>query len=92
MECCQVPSLSKSGTSYQPMVVKTKASVYGRTNSVRDRLRTIYTLLHYLYYLHYLGAGQTPRQPQTEDLRQEAADQHPGDSGGGGRLVAADQH
>ena len=51
MECCQVPSLSKSGTSYQPMVVKTKASVYGRTNSVRDRLRTIYTIYTLLYYL-----------------------------------------
>ena len=35
----QVPTLSKSGDSYQPMVIKSKASVYGRTNSVRNRIR-----------------------------------------------------
>ena len=35
----KVPTLSKSGNGYQPMVIKSKASVYGRTNSVKNRIR-----------------------------------------------------
>ena len=37
-ECVKVPTMTKTG-QYQPMVMKSKASLYGRTNSVRSRLR-----------------------------------------------------
>lgn len=37
-DCVKVPSLTRTG-QYQPMVIKSKASLYGRTNSVRSRLR-----------------------------------------------------
>ena len=37
-ECVKVPTMTKTG-QYQPMVMKSKASLYGRSNSVRSRLR-----------------------------------------------------
>lgn len=38
-DCIKIPTLSKGGNSYQPMLIKSKASVYGRTNSVKNRIR-----------------------------------------------------
>ena len=38
-ECVKVPTMTTKTGQYQPMVMKSKASLYGRTNSVRSRLR-----------------------------------------------------